>query len=484
LDDAAVGDKTEKVESTASDDGSDDGSEDVYDEDAEDDGDMLSFTSGRPGSIAGSDMADARTVSRKPSANILGNGQQLNGSVPKGLENAETAVVGAAVAADFPGPSIHAATECGDRNLHYEKELADITIPAQLGKVYNIMFGPASGVFMKKFLIDDQDSRDVVYEDDKTGLDDSHKTFSYSYIKPLSNPIGPKQTKCIVTSTLDAFDLEKAVSVNQSTVTPDVPSGGIFTTKTRYCLMWGPGNSTRIIANCTIEWTGKSWLKGPIEKGANDGQIQYVKDITAALRAAFVTKPPVKGQSRGKSKGRKRKDTFDTAGTEAERAVEGKKKEEEPNWGLLEPLRGVLGPLVSPFQACVKPRIIISILVLLLARSWFFGPRSTAGVGFPTSSPERFAAYEQIWQREESDLWNWLEDRVSLNNIAHPPVGQDGVDAKERQKVMRSNSMGKRIDDEVMDQRQIDDAIRVTEERLAALKQAVEKKKGKGAEVK
>jgi hypothetical protein len=26
--------------------------------------------------------------------------------------------------------------------------------------------------------------------------------------------------------------------------------------------MWGPGNSTRIIANCTIEWTGKSWLKG------------------------------------------------------------------------------------------------------------------------------------------------------------------------------------------------------------------------------
>jgi hypothetical protein len=205
-----------------------------------------------------------------------------------------------------------------------------------------------------------------------------------------------------------------------------------------------------------------------------------VKDLTAALKAAFVTKPPVKGVSRVKGKGRKRKETFDTAGTEAEREVESK-KEVEANWGLLEPLRGILGPVVSPFQSFVTPPIIISILVLLLAQAWLFGPRKSTGLGFPTSHPERFAAYEQIWQREESDLWDWLEDRVALNNIAHPPIGRDAVDVKERQRVLRSNSMGKKIDEAAMDQRRIDDAIRVTEERLAALKQAVDKKKEKGA---
>lgn len=115
---------------------------------------------------------------------------------------------------------------------------------------------------MKKWLVDEQRSRELDFNDDKIGLDNDHKSFTFSYIKPLNAPVGPKQTKCITTNTLEAFDLEKAVTVNCSTQTPDVPSGSVFTTKTKYCLMWGPGNSTRVIANCTIEWTGKSWLKG------------------------------------------------------------------------------------------------------------------------------------------------------------------------------------------------------------------------------
>jgi hypothetical protein len=26
--------------------------------------------------------------------------------------------------------------------------------------------------------------------------------------------------------------------------------------------MWGPGNSTRLIMTFTVEWSGKSWLRG------------------------------------------------------------------------------------------------------------------------------------------------------------------------------------------------------------------------------
>ena len=264
LGDDGTGDKTEKTDLTGSDDESVEGSDDVYDEDAEDDEELGSFTeAGANGSIAGSDIGDIAPVPRKASSLPMNSLVPSPGSGgPKGLEGADAVITGAAVAADFPGPPMHEATECTDQSTHYDRPLIDTTLPAPLGKIYSIMFGPASGAFMRKWLVEDQQSRELVYEDDKTGLDDSHKTFTYSYIKPLNAPIGPKQTKCLVTANLLEYDLTKSISIDCSTATPDVPSGNVFATKTRYCLMWGPSNTTRFIATCTIEWSGKSWLKG------------------------------------------------------------------------------------------------------------------------------------------------------------------------------------------------------------------------------
>jgi hypothetical protein len=175
---------------------------------------------------------------------------------------AEGAGQAAAASADFPGPPTHTPTECEDGDSHYEKLLKDEVIPMPLGKVYSVMFGAASGGFMSRWLTDEVKVFDLQMEDDKKGLSESNKTRSYSYIKPLTGSFGPKQTKCIITEQLEAYDLSKAVSVTVTTQTPDVPSGNVFTTKTKYCLMWGPGNGTRLIMCCTIEWTGKSWLKG------------------------------------------------------------------------------------------------------------------------------------------------------------------------------------------------------------------------------
>lgn len=264
LDNAGASDKTEKAESIGSEDESDEGSEDdVYDED-EDDDDFGSYTEPDAGrSMAGSDVGDPM-LSRKTSAQPLAGPASLGGNISRTLDVPEAMAAGAAPLGDFPGPPAHAPTECTDTAEHYDRPLTDTTIPAPLGKVYSMMFGPASGAFMKKWLVDDQKSRELDLHDDKIGLDNDHKSLTFSYIKPLSATVGPKQTKCITTNTLEAFDLEKAVTVNCSTLTPDVPSGSVFTTKTKYCLMWGPGNSTRIIANCTIEWTGKSWLRGKI----------------------------------------------------------------------------------------------------------------------------------------------------------------------------------------------------------------------------
>lgn len=107
--------------------------------------------------------------------------------------------------------------------------------------------------------------------------------------------------------------------------------------------------------------------------------------------------------------------------------------------------------------------------------SWFFPGRSSAsrggGVGF-TGSSERVAAYEELWRREESELWDWLEDRVGLEGMYAPKM-------EGRQKVLAAKEMGKRLESEGMKGRAVDDAIRVTEERLGALKGAVEKGKEK-----
>ncbi|GAM90373.1 hypothetical protein ANO11243_084160 [Dothideomycetidae sp. 11243] len=473
LDSASEHDKPEKAESTGSEEGSEDGSDDVYDEDAEEEDDLVSMTEvGANGSIAGSDVGDIAAALRKPSSMPVQTASPpMAGAVPKGLEGSDTVVTGAAVTADYPGQPTHEPTECGDSASHYDRPLIDTTIQAPLGKIYSIWFGPASGAFMRKWLVEDQKSRELAYEDDKIGMDENHKTFTYSYIKPLNAPVGPKQTKCIVTANLQAFDLDKAITVDCSTQTPDVPSGNIFVTRTRYCLMWGPGNSTRVVATCTIEWSGKSWLKGPIEKGANDGQTSYVNSLIASLRAAVTTRAPVKGMARGKKGKRKGRETFDTVGTDAELGKTGGGKIQDENWGLLEPLRPFLSPFTDLLQPMISPQVVIAVLLLLLVQSWFFpslGWRRSS-VGLAGTGPERLAAYEALWAREEAELWDWLEERTGLDQ---------GLLAVEQGQKVLAKAMNKKVKEKSMELREMDEAIRIMDEKMDALKDAVARRKG------
>ena len=265
LDQGGTGDKTEKIEPSGSDEASEvsDEEEEVYDEDQEDDEDAESATENGGGSIiASAPPDDVKTAARKVSTMGVAAGAAASPapttSEPKAAANA---AVANAASQDFPGPAAHAPTECPDSASHLDKELKDDIIPAPLGKVFSMVFGPASGGFMAKWLIDDMKCTDLQFEDDKKGLTEENKSRSMTYIKPLYASIGPKSTKCVVTETLDSMDLEKAVCVTASTQTPDVPSGNIFVTKTHFCFMWAANNATRVIINYTIEWSGKSWLK-------------------------------------------------------------------------------------------------------------------------------------------------------------------------------------------------------------------------------
>ena len=211
----------------------------------------------------------------------------------------------------------------------------------------------------------------------------------------------------------------------------------------------------------------------PIETGAERGQIEYVKQITAALKAAVTTKPPVKGMPRkGKRKGKK--EVFDAAEAITQREADIAEEKKASGWGPLEPVRQIFEPLTSMIR--ISPsQLVIFFLSVLLAYNWFSSPRKSSTVGFlGYSSPERIAAYEEIWRREESALWDWLEDRVGVEDVYKSPLG-----GRKQQQVLGAKKAGRKLDDEHMSDRQMDEQIRTTEEKLAQLKEAVERRKGK-----
>ena len=100
--------------------------------------------------------------------------------------------------------------------------------------------------------------------------------------------------------------------------------------------------------------------------------------------------------------------------------------------------------------------------------TWFF--RGTTAVSGPNqwSTTQRHVAYDELWRHEESELWSWLEERVALDRV------QTSVTAARLQPEASTQSP---VVPENMKEREMDEAIRITEERLKALKEAVNRKR-------
>ena len=56
-------------------------------------------------------------------------------------------------------------------------------------------------------------------------------------------------------------DPEQYISTITTTRTPDVPSGGVFSVKTRTCVMWANSVSTKLLVTTRVEWTGRSFIR-------------------------------------------------------------------------------------------------------------------------------------------------------------------------------------------------------------------------------
>ena len=122
-----------------------------------------------------------------------------------------------------------------------------------------------------------------------------------SYIRPLSGPVGPKQTKCEIRHEVVHLNPDDHITLMTSTKTPDVPNGGSFAVKTRTCIMWAGPATTKVIVTTQVDWSGWSPIKGSfavqadeqdadgykgiVNSSAISGQKAYHSDLEKAMRA-------------------------------------------------------------------------------------------------------------------------------------------------------------------------------------------------------
>ncbi|KAF8211697.1 GRAM domain-containing protein [Mycena galopus ATCC 62051] len=206
-----------------------------------------------------------------------------SGSMEGAVNIAEGTVIGGGAAGSV-APKAHKATTCacGKQGSHFTQIALDTVVPGTPDRIYNLMF--ASG-FMKDFMAVNQKLFDIQVSDwAPVSAGSQLLTRNMSYIKPLYASLGPKQTKCEIRDETVHIDFDDYVSTLTTTRTPDVPSGGVFSVKTRTCFMWASPLTTRILVTTQVDWTGRSFIKGIIEKSCIDGQKEYHADLDKAMR--------------------------------------------------------------------------------------------------------------------------------------------------------------------------------------------------------
>ena len=127
--------------------------------------------------------------------------------------------------------------------------------------------------------------------------------------------------------------------------------------------------------------------------------------------------------------------------------------------------------------------MVIGFLSVVLILTWLWSSTPTSrgrkGLqGMPT--PERLAAYEEIWRKEEYSLWDWLEERIGMEGVAYPTSRAVDQEAFQKARNQREQSLKNRrfeahMMDETIDEREFAQAIRTMEQRLDELKLAVKR---------
>lgn len=330
-----------------------------------------------------------------------------------------------------PGPGTHKPTKPTYPKDHIH--IIDQTFKAPVGVVFNLLYGPDNSTFVK---ILEQLKNFDIKKDGIKELNSENKERNYTYIKPLTSLIGPKQTKCVIKETLLECDFENYCEVEQITQTPDVPLGGSFKVKTKQFFSWGADNTTNFSAYTNIEWSSKSWIKGAIEKGSLEGQKSSMKDMVEVLSDTLNS-----GTSAGSKK--KRKKSKSVSQKVSDETIPSDKPTQPPTFiehlsNLVESMGssmpfglGILGNKGLGSLVLVVLSVLYTYVLLKLIDSR--GDRITFGTGMPltvqinkeryylTPTVETRLRNEEERMSSSAELWQWILSRTGELGYAEKP---------------------------------------------------------------
>ncbi|KAF8936655.1 hypothetical protein BGZ58_003875 [Dissophora ornata] len=203
-------------------------------------------------------------------------------TTPSSPPPAAVAVTGAEAAHRTP-------TTCKD-GRHYPSQFMLETYPGSIQSMWKLLF---DSEFNKNFLTSEAMKGADVQEEPWQQTADGMSTKATRYTKWIGMPIGPKTTKAILTDVVEHRDLDEYVTTVTTTSTPDVPSGGSFTTKCRTCITWAGPNQVQVEVTGGVEFSKSSWIKGQIEKGAAEGLTTHFKELNKSIRKFIAANPNI-----------------------------------------------------------------------------------------------------------------------------------------------------------------------------------------------
>lgn len=213
------------------------------------------------------------------------------------------------------GPLRHAPTTSGYKPKSNEKLISETILDAPLGKVAYVLYGDDTsilgGILAKLKNFDFSPIPKLI----------EPKYREFVYYKSLNLPVGPNKTKCEITEKVINYDLDSYVQVLQTTKNPDVPTGNSFVVQTTTLLTWDKNNSTKVTVYISVEWTGKSWIKGTIEKSAFDGVSDSTKKQNVEIMEYIKEHLSDNNSSSSRSRRKTRGETISDTVTEEENGV-------------------------------------------------------------------------------------------------------------------------------------------------------------------
>lgn len=349
----------------------------------------------------------------------------------------------------FEGPKVHAQTSAGYSPDSSETKIIEENVPAPMGLIYELMFGD-DPTFMKNLL--------KVQKNFNIGEIPKfvNNKRTYHYTKPVNGgPVGPKQTKCIVEESIEHKDFSKYCLIVQLTESPDVPSGNAFKVKTKIFLSWGPQNATNILIVTTVVWTGKSWIKSAIERGAISGQKEALGILVAELKKKISSGGTINtSPSKVRRKDRNKKPKEETPLTTTSEVAE------EGTSAVSEPEPKTYTDLILE-QVDLKLFLIILLFVIVITDK-FKSARHTNGY-------ELYSNNRMLMS--ESSLWEWIEQRERMSDTQLTPEGLNISHYKKGRHRNRFKEPLEKASKQRMSQQELKDTIDMMELQLRKLKE-------------